>query len=124
MLTDDPAKVHVSFVTASGAVLGEGRHARYGTLRAAAAALLPTGSARHYLHATQVVVDADQQLGAIAGTRVQEVEIVVTVVAPPQTPFHYFRLPFFFNNDSSNSINMSRINHLSCRQHVASTRCE
>jgi hypothetical protein len=80
MLTDDPAKVHVSFETASGAVLGAGRCSRYGTLRAAAA-LLPTRIARHYLHATQVVADADQQLWEIAGLCAQEI-VIIAVAAP------------------------------------------
>jgi hypothetical protein len=101
MLTDDPAKVHVSFETATGAVVGAGRYSRYGTLRAASAALLPTRIARHYLHATQVVADADQQLAAIAGAHAREIVIVVTVLAPPPTAL-YLPIPFWYCNTIPN----------------------
>jgi hypothetical protein len=91
MLADDPDKVHVNFETAAGVVLGAGRYSRYGTLRAAAAALLPTGSAQHYLRAAQVVDDADQQLWAIAGPRAQEIAFVVVSVPAPPPSLHFFR---------------------------------
>jgi hypothetical protein len=109
MLTDDPAKVHVSFETAAGAVVGAGRYSRYGTLRAAAAALLPTGSARHYLHATQVVADADQQLAAIAGARAKEIGIVVSGFVPSPTTVR--ALLARHRRNYVNYVNMSRMNH-------------